>query len=255
MTIGILDSGLGGYSVYHTLRGAYPNASFLFLADQLNAPFGDKTRDQILEIAIDAMGWFKNQGVEEVLVACNTISALVLDEIILMYPELKITGIIDLTVDQFRDNPIEEILVLATAGTINSLAYPNKFEKKLKKKKITSKALPLLVPQLEGLAPKEEIETYLNENLSSFKGKTQAVVLACTHYPLVKDLIKDFLKVPTYDSLDPILKHFSGRKLPHGQSHVMTTKDPMYMAKQIHVLFDMEEKVSLTKVTHADRHR
>ncbi len=54
MTIGILDSGLGGYSVYHALRAAYPNASFLFLADQANAPFGDKSKEAIFDIARDA---------------------------------------------------------------------------------------------------------------------------------------------------------------------------------------------------------
>ena len=253
MTIGILDSGLGGYSVYHTLRGAYPHASFLFLADQANAPFGDKTRDQIFEIASNAMEWFKNQGIKEILVACNTISALVLDELILIYPELKITGIIDLTVNQFKNNPVEEILVLATSGTINSLAYPKKFGKHLSKTHISSMALPRLVPQLEGLASQEEIETYLKESLSSYRNQTQAVVLACTHYPLVKTLVEDILKVPSYDSLGPIVKHFSNRILPEGSSQVMTTKDPLYLAKQIHILFNTEESVSLAKVPHADR--
>jgi glutamate racemase len=253
MTIGILDSGLGGYSVYHALRGAYPNASFLFLADQLTAPFGDKTKDQIFEIACDAMSWFEKQGIEEILVACNTISALVIDEVKGLYPHLKITGIIDLTVNQFKDNPVEEILVLATAGTINSLAYPYKFEKLLSKKHISSKALPLLVPQLEGLAPLEEIKAYLEESLLPYKNKTQGVVLACTHYPLVKKLIEDLLKTRSYDSIEPILKHFSNRDLPQGSSQVLTTKDPMYMAKQIHTLFNKEEIVYLTQVEHANR--
>lgn len=253
MTIGILDSGLGGYSVYHALRGAYPNASFLFLADQLNAPFGDKTKNQILEIACDAMTWFEKQGIEEVLVACNTISALVIDEIKPLYPNLKITGIIDLTVNQFKNNPVEEILVLATVGTINSLAYPHKFEILLSKEHISSKALPLLVPQLEGLAPQEEIKAYLEESLLPYKNKTQGVVLACTHYPLVKNIVEEFLEVPSYDSLEPIIKHFSNRDLPQGSSQVLTTKDPLYMAKQIQTLFNKEEIVYLTQVEHADR--
>jgi len=255
MTIGILDSGLGGYSVYHALRGAYPNASFLFLADQLNAPFGDKTKEQIFSIACDAMTWFEKQGIEEVLVACNTISALVLDEVKAYTPHLKITGIIDLTVNQFKNNPIEEILVLATAGTINSLAYPHKFEKLLSKKHISSKALQRLVPLLEGLAPQDEIKAYLDDCLLPYKNKTEGVVLACTHYPLVKQMIEDILEVPSYDSIEPILKHFSNRDLPQGSSKVLTTKDPLYMAKQIATLFNKEEIVSLTQVEHADHRR
>jgi glutamate racemase len=253
MTIGILDSGLGGYSVYHALRGAYPNASFLFLADQLNAPFGDKSKEQIFEIACDAMTWFKKQDIEEVLVACNTISALVLDEVALLYPQLKITGIIDLTVNQFKNNPSEDLLVLATAGTINSLAYPHKFEKLLSKKKIQSLALPRLVPLLEGLAPQDEIKAYLEESLSFYRNKTKGVVLACTHYPLVNKMIEGILEVPSYDSIEPILKYFSQRDLPQGSSRVLTTKDPLYMAKQITTLFNKEENVLLAQVEHADR--
>lgn len=254
MTIGILDSGLGGYSVYHALRATYPNASFLFLADQANAPFGDKSKEAIFDIAKDAIEWFKAQNITEILIACNTISALVLDELIPLYPELKITGIIDPTVRQIKEKH-KNILVVATQGTTLSEAYPKKIKTLLKGSKGIGKALPQLVIQLEGLAPKTDIEAYLAESLAPYQDKVQAVILACTHYPLMRSTFEDLLKVKVYDSESPIVSLFENKDLGQGPSTVLTTKDPVFMAKQIKVLFNTEESVALAHVPHADRRR
>ena len=248
MTIGILDSGLGGYSVYHALRAAYPEASFLFLADQLNAPYGDKSKDEIFKIVQEALAWFEKQQITEILVACNTISSLVLSEIIPLYPHLKITGIIDLTVAQFKDKDYKKILVVATKATINSHAYQKEFLKIKPEALVFEHALPKLVVQLEGLAPLEETETYLNETLSQYRDKVDAVVLACTHYPLVKSSFEHLLKVTSFDSQNAIIDLFSKRQLWAGPSRVMTTKDPSYMAKQIKVLFNTDVCVELAQV-------
>lgn len=254
MTIGILDSGLGGYSVYHALRAAYPNASFLFLADQANAPFGDKSKEAIFDIARDAIEWFKSKNIDEILIACNTISALVLNDLIPLYPELKITGIIEPTVRQIKDKH-ENILVVATQGTTISEAYPKTIRSLLPGSIGIGKALPQLVIQLEGLAPKETIETYLAESLAPYQDKVQAVILACTHYPLMRSTFEALLKVKVYDSESPIVELFKNRELGQGPSAVLTTKDPSFMAKQIQILFNTEETVELTKVPHADRRR
>ena len=252
MTIGILDSGLGGYSVYHALRAAYPDAAFLFLADQANAPFGDKTKAEIFDIACDAVEWFKAQNINEILVACNTISALVLDELIPLYPDMKITGIIEPTIKQIKAKH-EKILVAATQGTINSHASPDKIKSLIPGSTGIGIALPQLVIQLEGLAPKYEIENYLMESLSHYVGDVQAVILACTHYPLMRYEFEKILKVKVYDSEKPIIDLFKNRILDQGPSRVMTTKDPAFMGKQISVLFNTDETVELAKVNHADR--
>lgn len=254
MTIGILDSGLGGYSVYHALKAAYPHASFLFLADQANAPFGDKSKEAIFDIACDAIEWFKERHITEVLVACNTISALVLDEIIPLYPDMKITGIIDLTIKQITDHH-DKILVVATQGTINSQVYPNKISTLLKGSTGIGVALPQLVIQLEGLEPKQEIEAYLSSVLSDYKNKVDAVILACTHYPLMRSAFESIVEAKVYDSEKPIVTLFKDRVLEEGLCLVMTTKDPVFMAKQISILFNTDETVELAQVNHADRRR
>lgn len=252
MTIGILDSGLGGYSVYRALRVVYPDAAFLFLADQANAPFGDKTKAQIFEITQNAIEWFRVKNISEILVACNTISAQVLEDLIPLYPDMTITGIIEPTVRQIK-LPHEKILVLATAGATNSHAYPKTIAKLIPPSEGIGLALPKLVPLLEGLAPQKDIKTYLEAELIPYQGQVQAVILACTHYPLAKKTIESILKVPSYDSEAPIVEMFRNKVLEKGPSQVMTTKDPVFMARQIKVLFHQEEAVSLTEVKHADR--
>lgn len=255
MTIGILDSGLGGYSIYHSLRAAYPQASFLFLADQKNAPFGDKTKAEIFEIACDAIEWFKTQDIKEILIACNTISAQVLSSIIPLYPELTLHGIIDPTVQQLNTQHFNNILVVATQGTILSKAYPKKLTKLLPESNVIGLALPQLVLQIEGLATQENVDAYLKEMCALYQNKIDALVLACTHYPLVQSSFERLFNVPIFDSVQPVIDLFSTQALQKGSCNVYTTKDPDYMAKQLKTLFNTEEIVKFTKVNHADRRR
>ncbi|MBV1710040.1 MAG: hypothetical protein KMY54_09295, partial [Erysipelothrix sp.] len=70
--IGILDSGLGGVSVVLALRNAYPDLAMVYLADQIHAPYGNKSKQEICEIMEGNLRWFQNQGITEVLLACNT---------------------------------------------------------------------------------------------------------------------------------------------------------------------------------------
>ena len=253
MTIGILDSGLGGYSVYDALRVAYPKSSFLFLADQLHAPYGDKSKEEIFGYVKDALKWFKTQQITEILVACNTICSLVLEDIIPHFPELTISGIIDPTIAQLNGCSYKNVLVVATQGTIHSQVYTTKLKRLKPELQVIGKALPQLVVQLERLAPLSETEVYLEETLSEYKNKVDAVILGCTHYPLVKPIFERLFNVPVYDSREPIVALFSNRKLSSGPCKIFTTKDPAYLAYKIKVLFDSEENVELAQVTHADR--
>ncbi len=255
MTIGILDSGLGGYSIYHALRAAYPKASFLFLADQKNAPYGDKTKAEIFEIACDAIDWFKAQDIKEILIACNTISAQVLSDIIPLYPQLTLHGIIDPTLQQLSAQHFKNILVVATQGTISSQVYPKKLKKLLPETKVIGLALPQLVLQIESMAPQDKIDAYLKEMCATYQNNSDALVLACTHYPLVQSTFQRLFSVPIYTSVQPVIDLFSTQDLEEGACIVYTTKDPLYMTKQLKTLFNTEEIVKLTKVNHADRCR
>jgi glutamate racemase len=249
--IGILDSGLGGYTVFHALHHAFPEASFVFLADQANAPFGDKTRDEIKTIAVNAIAWFEAQGIQEVIVACNTISAQVLSEIIPLFPEMILTGIIDLTADQAAIRKAHRITVLATTGTTRAQAYPQAIQRLNPTAKVNSIAVPHWVPLIEGLASEEALQASVDEVMRTIE--TDVLVLGCTHYPLIQPQIQRVFHGVIVDSIDPIVDRLANRNLPIGPCRVYTTKDPDFLRHQIAVLFGSEVNVELTEVKHANR--
>lgn len=249
--IGILDSGLGGYTIFHALHHAYPYASFVFLADQANAPYGDKTREEIRSIAINAIAWFEAQGITEVVVACNTISAQVLPEIKPLFPAMTLTGIIELTAHQTAVQNAKQIAVIATTGTTRTNAYPTTIAAFNPEAVVTGIALPRLVPLIEGLADEQEIAEYLQPVIAPLTA--EVLVLACTHYPLVSPVLTQFYTGTIVDSIEPIVALFHDRVLPEGPCQIATTHNPAYLKHQIDVLFKTSVDVQLTTVTHADR--
>jgi glutamate racemase len=249
--IGILDSGLGGYTVFHALHQAYPDASFVFLADQANAPYGDKTQAEIRTIAIDALVWFEGQGIQEVIIACNTISAQVLPEIRRLFPHMTLTGIIELTANQDRVLNARHVAVIATTGTTRTNAYPITINRSNPAIQVEGFALPRLVPLIEGLASVETIDDYLKPLIEPINA--DVLVLACTHYPLVITSLSRYFTGSIVDSIEPIVKSLSDRDLPKGPCKVYTTYNPSYLKHQIDVLFSTPTEVLLTSVTHADR--
>ena len=248
--IGILDSGLGGYTIFNALHRAYPDASFVFLADQANAPYGDKSRDEIRSIAINAIAWFETQGITEVVVACNTISAQVLPEIKPLFPTMTLTGIIELTAHQEAVLSAKSVAVIATTGTTRTQAYPITITAINPQSSVEGVALPQLVPLIEGLADRQAIEAYLEPLINPLKA--DVMVLACTHYPLVHETLQRYFNGTLVDSIDPIVSLFADRVLPQGECRVYTTKNPDYLKHQIEVLFQSSVEVALTSVPHAN---
>jgi glutamate racemase len=249
--IGILDSGLGGYTIFHALHHAYPDASFVFLADQANAPYGDKSHNDIRTIAIDAIAWFEMQGINDVVIACNTISAQVLPEIRRLFPNMILTGIIELTANQPEVLKAHRIAVLATTGTTRTQAYPSTIASLNSNAEVIALALPRLVPLIENLSPADEIQAYLAPIISPIEA--DVLVLACTHYPLVSQQLKQFTQGVLVDSIAPVVEFFAHRTLPKGPCKVFTTYNPTYLKHQIDVLFHTPREVFLTTVMHADR--
>jgi glutamate racemase len=154
-SIGIVDSGLGGYTVYESLRKAYPGISFVFLADQKHAPYGNKSALEIIAISYKNMRWFRSQGISEVIFACNTTSSVALNEMRMAFPDMTLHGIIDLTVDHLDLQPDESVLVMATSATIRSGTYPKAIAARNEKVTVDGVAMVELVRLIEDLADDE----------------------------------------------------------------------------------------------------
>ena len=98
--LGIFDSGLGGYSVFKALKTEFSDLDLVLFADQKNAPYGNYSSEKIIELSSNAMRWFLSQGIEDVLLACNTVTSVALDILKVRFPSMRIWGIVDLTVSQ-----------------------------------------------------------------------------------------------------------------------------------------------------------
>lgn len=239
--IGILDSGLGGVSVVLALHHAYPDLAMVYLADQIHAPYGNKNKQEICEIMEANIRWFQKQGIEEVLLACNTASSNALEYLHQQFPLMKIAGIIDVTVNQISD--ADCVGVLATTATIASHAYKIKIEKRLSSL-VIEQAAPDLVALIEGLADEKVLSVVLDDYCHSIKD-CDTVILGCTHYPLIKDLIAQKVSGSIVDSIDPIVQSFSEREYPKGDVVLYTTKDPQHLQQQIQIIF--KETVDVLK--------
>lgn len=192
-TIGIFDSGVGGLTVLQSMIKKLPNEDLIYVGDNANCPYGDKTKEQLLTYATRIVDYFISRGVKIVVLACNTTSANVLDELRKKYPNLKIIGVIDSTVQSFLKNNLKSVLVMATKATIQSNKYAITINMYQKECKVYSLATPKLVPLIESGEYKKGIVNELTNYLKDYKDKVDAVILGCTHYPIVQNQIQSIL--------------------------------------------------------------
>lgn len=241
MTIGIIDSGLGGYSIYHALHKAYPKASFHFLADQKNAPYGNKTKDEIKNIAYKNILWFKTNGIHEIVIACNTMNAVALDYLKVEFPEIVFHDVVLPTVKQMKSMNLNTVLVVATHLTIQSDIYAKTIHSLFPNIKVKSVALPELVQKIEMLEDQENIVKYLNSCLSTNDVNKEGLILGCTHYPLALNSFKTIFKNKIVDSIDVMVQIFKDKVIEEGNSICFTTKDAEYAKHQVNQLFHINE--------------
>ncbi|MFV0254887.1 MAG: glutamate racemase [Erysipelotrichaceae bacterium] len=199
MKIGLIDSGLGGITILNKLRELNPKNDYLFFADQKNLPYGNKTKEELMRITKNNINFLLAKGADRIFFACNTISANCLEEIKELYPEVIISGIIDITCELLTHSSYQRILILATEATINNGAYLRELNK-VSQAELIPLALPGLCKLIEDKADRHVIANYLNDFLSDFTN-VDAIVLGCTHYPLVADLISEIIEADIFDSI------------------------------------------------------
>ncbi len=180
MRIGVFDSGLGGVNVLSCLRKKYPNNDYIYFGDTKNLPYGDKTKDELLKLANDAIKFLLTKNVDIIIIACGTVSSTCYEKLKKEY-SIPIYDIISPTIEYLGEIKDEKIGVIGTNRTIESNVFliPNKI--------VLQKATPTFVPIIENNLIKEKEEDIINE-LNVFKDY-DVLVLGCTHYPSLKDII------------------------------------------------------------------
>jgi glutamate racemase len=196
-TIGVFDSGFGGLTVLHALLKQLPQARFAFLGDTARLPYGSKSRRTIARYAVQSAQFLvQEQGAEFLVIACNTASALALDAIQEAVP-VPVLGVIEPGAAAARAaSKSGDALVIATDATVQSHAYSAACN--AQGLRALEKACPLLVPLVEEgwtdhPVTAEVIRIYLDELLTAAAKdglSPDALVLGCTHYPLLRPLIE-----------------------------------------------------------------
>ena len=193
--IGIFDSGVGGLTVAKAIKKALPKEQIVYFGDTAHLPYGDKSKDSVQAYSKRITGYLLAKGCKAIVIACNTASAHAYTDLKKFYPKVPIIDVIKPTVHYVTRKYNEgKIGVIATKGTIKSRIYPRKIVKKNPKLKVPQNAAPLLVPMIEeGFFNNNISQTIINSYLSAKNFKNiQALILGCTHYPLIKDEVENY---------------------------------------------------------------
>lgn len=218
--IGVFDSGVGGLTVLRAIRQRLPDIPTVYLGDTARVPYGTKSPEVVIRYSRNNAALLLRQGVQMLVVACNTASAHALDA---LRAELAIPvlGVVEPGVEAaLAARPGGRIGVIGTEGTIASGAYQRAIEARTGRPPVLARACPLFVPLaeegwIEGPIPESIVERYLGD----LRGRVDALILGCTHYPLLRPALTRVLgeEVLLVDSGTAIADAIAARGLPPGK--------------------------------------
>jgi glutamate racemase len=198
--IGVFDSGYGGLTILAELQHKLPAYDFLYLGDNARAPYGPRSFDVVYEFTLEAVEYLFNQGCELVVLACNTASAKALrtiqqKDLPHLFPTKRVLGVIRPSTEAIGEYSVtNHVGILATEGTIKSESYVIEIGKFSPNTIVSQHACPIWVPLIENnkhfseagkMLIKEDVEKLLQKD-----DKIDTIILACTHYPILKDYIQ-----------------------------------------------------------------
>lgn len=188
--IAVFDSGVGGLTVLSEIRRRLPEEATLYLGDNGRAPYGPRPADEVRTFTAEAVAWLESQGVKMLVLACNTATAQALP-LVRDTAAVPVMGVVRPgAVAAAAATRSGHVVVVATAGTVASGAYPAAIAEADPALTVTQQACPDLVPLVEsgvtsGPQPREAIAAYL-EPVFAADPAIDTLLLGCTHYPLLR---------------------------------------------------------------------
>jgi len=201
--IGVFDSGYGGLTVFKEFIRVLPQYDYIYLGDNSRAPYGTRTFETVYKYTLQCVEWLLKKNCPLIILACNTASAKALrsiqqNDLEQLDASARVLGVIRPTTEIIGQySKSKNIGILATTGTVQSNSYTIEIQKFYPEVVITQEACPMWVPLVEN-------NEYLNEgadyfiqknihNIFSQNPKIDTLLLACTHYPLLKQKIQKYL--------------------------------------------------------------
>jgi glutamate racemase len=195
LPIGIFDSGVGGLTVYRALHEHLPNERFVYLGDTARVPYGTKSLSTVERYAVENAEFLAAHGIKMLVVACNTASALALPAIRKAL-DIEVVGVIGpgaraAVASTKHAGGVRTVGVIATESTVRSGAYTTAIKKADPAANVIEQPCPLFVPLAEeGWADNEVAHTIAGTYLKDLRANIDTLVLGCTHYPILRDVIQ-----------------------------------------------------------------
>lgn len=201
--IGIFDSGYGGLTILREIREKLPQYDYIYLGDNARAPYGTRSFEVVYEFTLQAVTKLFEMGCHLVILACNTASAKALrtiqtNDLPQLDPTRRVLGVIRPTAESIGHiTRSRHVGILGTEGTIRSESYPLEIGKLFPDIRVTSQACPMWVPLVENREHESEgadyfIKKYIDLVLAK-EERTDTLILGCTHYPLLRKKINEYL--------------------------------------------------------------
>lgn len=214
-SIGIFDSGIGGLTVAKAINALLPNESLIYFGDTEHMPYGDRSAEHIRQYSENIAEFLISRGAKIIVIACNSASSVAYQMLKDKYHgRIDVVGVISPVVDYITSQSIKKVGIIGTKATIGSKNHEILLKEKKASIKVVSLATPLLAPMIEeGFFNNSISQTIINSYLSNWRFKgIQALVLACTHYPLIKKEIlkyynKDVEVIDTTEIVANAVKH------------------------------------------------
>jgi glutamate racemase len=190
----VFDSGFGGLTVLKALLDVLPGASYLYFGDTARLPYGSKSVETVARYAVEATHYLEQQGAELLVIACNTATALALPQIA-SAARVPLIGVVEPGAEAAAAaSTNRKVVVIGTEATVASHAYRKALE--ARGVSAVEKACPILVPLVEEgwvdhPVTSQVARIYLDEAFAGDSADADALVLGCTHYPLIKNVLRD----------------------------------------------------------------
>ncbi len=192
-TIGVFDSGFGGLTVLKALLEQIPDIEYLYFGDTARLPYGSKSVETVARYAVEAARFLESRGAQMLVIACNTATALALDQI-KSASKCPVIGVVEPGADAAASaSHMKNVVVIGTEATVASHAYRKALESR--GMKVTEKACPLLVPLveegwIEHSVTEQVARIYLDQAFQESARQSDVLLLGCTHYPLLKPVLR-----------------------------------------------------------------
>jgi len=232
MPLGVFDSGIGGLTVVRALRAALPKRDILYVGDTARVPYGNKSAETVQTYSREIIDFLEKKGAERIVAACNTASALAVG-VLARTKKVPLHGMIESGVAAALAAGDGPVGVIGTPATIASGAYQQALAKARPGLKVVAQATPLFVPLveegwLEGEVTEKVARSYLEPLI---REKIRVLVLACTHYPLLKGVLGKVLGphvrlVDSSEACAASLQASEGERKEKGELKIFLTDEP-----------------------------